>query len=86
MDIQPNIVICPSCEHQFAHNRVNGIALLEIVQKVEALKRMYCRLTLNSIEKDLNTLPPQVRKTILDNYGDFARDIHATLGFGVDAE
>lgn len=86
MEIQPNVVVCPHCEKQFVHNKVNGIALLEIVQKVEALKRMHQRLTLNAMEKELKTLPPALRKAVLDGYSDFARDIHAALGFGIDVE
>ena len=86
MEIQPNIVVCPHCEKQFVHNKVNGIALLEIVNKVEALKRMHQRLTLNAMENDLGTLPKNVRKAVLDGYSDLARDVHAALGFGNDSE
>lgn len=86
MDIQPNVIVCPHCEKQFVHNKVNGIALLEIIQKVEALKRMYCRLTLNAIEHELKIMPAPVRKAVLDGYSDYARDVHATLGFGNEAE
>jgi hypothetical protein len=86
MDIQPNIVVCPHCEKEFTHNKVNGIALLEIVSKIESLKRMHQRLTLNAMERELGVLPKNVRKAVLDGYSDLSRDVHAALGFGLDAE
>jgi hypothetical protein len=87
MEIKPNIVVCPHCEKSFTHNRVNGIALLEIAQSVEAKKRMHCRLSLDTLEREYGgQLPKPVKKAILDGYNDLARDIHTILGFGVDAE
>ena len=87
MDIKPNIIVCPHCEKEFIHNRVNGLALLEIVQNVEAKKRMHCKLTLDTLDREYpNGLPKSVRKAILDGYSDLARDIHTLLGFGTEAE
>lgn len=86
MEIKPNIVVCPHCEKQFVHNRVNGLALLEIVNNVEAKKRMHCKLTLDTLEREYGQLPKAVRKAILDGYSDLARDIHTVLGFGSEAE
>lgn len=86
MDIKPNIVVCPHCEQQFVHNRVNGLALIEIINSVEAKKRMHCKLTLDTLEREYGQLPKAVRKAILDGYSDLARDIHTVLGFGADAE
>ena len=87
MDITPNIVICPFCNKNFEHNKVNGIALLEIVQNVETRKRMHCRLTLDAIERSIaGELPKPIKKAVLDGYNDLARDIHTILGLGTDVE
>lgn len=88
IQITPNIVVCPSCDKEFTHNRVNGIALVEIVQSVEAKKRMHCRLTLDALEREFpnGELPKAIKKAVLDGYNDLARDIHTILGFGVEAE
>lgn len=88
MDITPNIVVCPHCEKEFIHNRVNGIALLEIIQSVQAKTRMHTRLTLDALEREYKgqELPRAVKKAILDGYNDLARDIHTILGFGTEAE
>jgi len=85
--ITPNIVVCPHCEHEFTHNRVNGIALLDIIQSVDARKRMHSRLTLDALEKEFGgKVPPTIRKAILDGYSDLSRDVQTILGFGVDVE
>ena len=87
VDILTNSVVCPHCGKSFYHNKVNGIALLEIIQNIEARKRMYCRLSLDALERDLSgELPKNVKKIILDNFNDFARDIHTLLGFGREVE
>jgi hypothetical protein len=87
MEIKPNIVVCPHCEKSFIHNRVNGLALLEIAEGVEAKKRMHCRLSLDTLEREYGgQLPRPVKKAILDGYNDLARDIHTILGFGTEAE
>jgi hypothetical protein len=88
MDAIAHSVVCPNCANSFEHNKVNGIALLEIVQTIETRKRMHCRLTLDAVERaDLSAAQFRaIKKAILDGYNDLARDIHTTLGFGVDVE
>jgi hypothetical protein len=88
----PNIIVCPSCGKDFEYNKVNGIALMEVVSALEARKRMYIRLTLDNIERQLRKEGAAVidyaslKKTILDNMNDYSRDVNSILGFGVDAE
>lgn len=80
-----NIAVCPSCNAQFAHNKVNGVALLQASHDVEARKRMYCRLTLDSLERlsqEKNLTFQMIKKVVLDNMNDFNRDIQTMLGFG----
>lgn len=87
MDIRPNVVVCPHCDKSFINNRVNGMALLDIATGVEAKKRMHCRLTLDTLEREYKgKLPPAVKKAVLDGYNDLARDIHTIMGFGTEAE
>jgi len=87
IDFTPNQVVCPHCNKQFIHNKVNGIALLEIAQGIEARKRMHCRLTLDAVEKIFNgEVPRPIKKAILDGYNDLARDMHTILGFGQETE
>ena len=87
MEIKPNTVVCPHCDKTFVHNRVNGLALLEIAQSVEAKKQVHCRLTLNTLDREYNgEIPRAVKKAILDGYNDLARDIHTIMGFGTEAE
>lgn len=88
MDIIPNTIFCPHCGKNFVHNKVNGIALLEISQTIETRKRMRCRLTLDAIERaDLDEATFRaIKKAILDGYNDLARDIHTILGFGTEVE
>lgn len=83
-----NEVVCPHCSKVFIHNKVNGIALVELAQAIETKKRMHCRLTLSTLERELNqdVLPKAIKKAVLDGYNDLARDIHTILGFGNDAE
>lgn len=88
MEIIANAIVCPHCGKNFVHNRVNGMALLEVVQNVEARKRMHCRLTLDAMERaDLDEPTfKAIKKVILDGYNDLARDVHTILGFGTEAE
>jgi len=89
MEIPKNIVVCPKCDTHFEHNKINGIALLEAVQDIEARKKMYCRLTLDAIErvKEDEKIPyPVIRKIVLDALSDFARDVHSIIGFGTEVE
>lgn len=87
VDFQPNEVVCPHCNKQFIHNKINGIALLEIATGVEARKRMHCRLTLDSIERTFNgDVPRPIKKAVLDGYNDLSRDVLTILGFAKDLE
>ena len=85
ISIQPNVVVCPHCNKDFNHNRVNGLALIEIAGAVDAKKRMHCRLTLNALERIYpDGLPKEVKKAILDGYNDLVRDMNTILGFEVE--
>lgn len=87
LQVTPNVVVCPHCEQPFQYNRVNGLALLEIANGIEQRKRTRIRLTIDALEREYGgTVPPAVRKAILDGYNDLARDIHTLLGFGTQAE
>ena len=88
MDTLTQEVVCPHCGNSFIHNKVNGIALLEIVQTIETRKRMHCRLTLDAIERSDLTVAQfkAIKKAVLDGYNDLARDIHTTIGFGLEVE
>lgn len=89
MEIPKNIVVCPSCETQIEYNKVNGVALLEAVKDIEARKKMYCRLTLDTLEriKKDDLIPyTAVRKIVLDALSDFARDVDSIIGFGTEVE
>lgn len=86
---QPNIVVCPKCNHYFEHNMVNGLALIDAVSRIDARKRMYCRLVLDSVErldKDGHLSFPVVKKVVLDNFNDFNRDTQTILGLGTEVE
>lgn len=87
--IMQNVIVCPHCEQAFVHNKVNGVALVQLASDIESRKRMYIRLMLNTIErlennKELNSIT--VRKVILDNINELVRDIHTNIGFGTDSE
>lgn len=78
-----NLAVCPNCHHKFAHNKVNGVALVEAVADIDARKRMYCRLTLNdlerlSLQKELKFA--DIKKIVLDKFNDFNRDVQTILG------
>ena len=82
-----NIAVCPSCHTKFAHNKINGIALIEAKSDIDARKRMYCRLTLNALERlslEKTLTFNMIKKVVLDNFNDFYRDIETMLGFGDD--
>ena len=84
-----NTVVCPNCNTQFEHNKVNGVALIQAASDIEARKRMYTKLMLDSIEalSRRGTIEfAVVRKIVLDNVNDFARDVDTILGIGVEAE
>jgi hypothetical protein len=82
-----NLVVCPACQNQFQHNKVNGLAIIEVLGDISARKRMYCRLTLDSLERlatEKTLTFTMIKKIVLDNFNDFDRDIHTMLGFGED--
>lgn len=82
----PQVIVCPHCDKEFTYNRVNGMALLEVASNVEAKKKMHCRLSLNTLERELKDTPywPAVKKAVLDGYNDLARDVFAILGLEVE--
>ena len=87
MQVTPSIIVCPHCDKEFMYSRVNGMALVELVQIIEQRKRMRIRLTLDSLDREFSEgIPSPVKKAVLDGYNDLARDIHTLLGFGLDAE
>jgi hypothetical protein len=86
---QANIVTCPHCLRAFENNKVNGLALQQAVASIDARKRMYCKLSLDDLERlgragAINF--PEAKKIVLDNFNDFVRDINTILGWGVEAE
>ena len=84
-----NLVTCPHCGQHFENNKINGIALIQAAEDIEKRKRMYCRLTLDSLEnlhKNGGLTFAASKKIILDNFNDFSRDIHTIIGFGTEAE
>lgn len=86
---EPNIVSCPHCDHTFVNNRINGLALIEAINHIESRKRMYCKLTLDSLEKmDKEGILDfaKSKKVVLDNFNDWGRDIQTILGIGQDVE
>ncbi len=89
MSFESNVVVCPECEHKFIHTKINGVALVEAAADIEKRKRMYCKLSLDALErldKDGKLTFPQIKKIILDNFNDFSRDVHTIIGFGNEAE
>lgn len=87
MDITPNIVQCPNCKETFQHDRVNGLALIELASSINARKKMQCRLTLNDLEREYGgEIPHNVRKLVLDGYNELARGIATLIGYGTEAE
>lgn len=84
-----NVVVCPNCTQAFEHNKINGIALIQAASDIEARKRMYTKLMLDSIEALARRGViefPVVRKIVLDNVNDFSRDVQTILGLGEDVE
>jgi hypothetical protein len=89
MNFESNIVVCPHCNETFEHNRINGVALTEAAASIEKQKRMYCKLSLDALErleKEGKLTFPQVKKILLDNMNDFTRATHTIIGFGTEAE
>lgn len=89
MGFETNTVVCPQCSHQFDHSKINGIALIEAAANIEKQKRMYCKLSLDSLErldKEGKLYFPQTKKILLDNFNDFTRAVHTIIGFGREVE
>jgi len=87
--IMQNVVVCPHCGNAFEHNKVNGVALVELASDIESRKRTYLRLILNEVERlerSSELTSANVRKVVLDNINDLVRDIHTNIGFGLEAE
>lgn len=86
---QGNVAVCPNCSNVFEHNKVNGIALVQAVNDVDARKRMYCRMTLDSLERlalEKKLSFDQIKKIVLDNFNDFNRDVQSIIGYGDDID
>lgn len=89
LDLGGSIAVCPHCGNAFNHNKINGLALIEAITDIEARKRTYCRLTLDSLERmalDKTLDFKMIKKVILDNFNDYNRDVQTILGWGTDAE
>jgi hypothetical protein len=87
--VTQNIVVCPHCERAFEHNKVNGVALVQLASDIESLKRVAIRLMLNEVDRldrDGELTAATIRKIILDKVNDLIRNIHTNIGFGVDSE
>lgn len=87
--LETTVVVCPHCGKQFEHNKVNGVALVEAAANIEKQKRMYCKLSLDALErlaKEDNLTFPQTKKVLLDNFNDFTRAVHTIIGFGREVE
>lgn len=84
---EPNIVSCPKCEHVFANNRINGLALIEAVNHIDAQKRIFSKLALDTLEAQLTEREFKiVRKVFLDRFNDWGRSIQTILGMGHEIE
>jgi hypothetical protein len=86
---QANIVTCPHCSLSFENNKVNGLALQQAVANIDARKRMYCKLSLDDLERlgRAGAISfPEAKKIVLDNFNDLVRDINTILGWGVEIE
>lgn len=92
MAVLQNIVVCPHCDNAFEHNKINGIALVELASDIEARKRTCLKLTLDTIDSEVRAGKldaaefQKLRKIILDNVNDMVRDVHTYIGFGLTVE
>jgi len=92
MQVLQNVVVCPYCDKAFEHNKINGIALVELASDIEARKRTCLKLTLDTIDSEVRAGNlsaaefQKLRKIILDNVNDMIRDIHTHIGFGLESE
>lgn len=84
---EPNTVSCPKCDHVFTNNRINGLALIEAVNHIDAQKRVYSKLALDTLQEQLSPEDFRVvRKVVLDRFNDWNRSIQTILGMGRDVE
>lgn len=84
-----NIAHCPHCGEKFAHDKINGVALVAAISEIDSRKRMRCRLILNDLEDlaNANKLKfTDIKKIFLDGINDFNRDVQTILGLDDDAE
>lgn len=84
-----NVATCPSCGTTFPHNKINGVSLIATVSDIDARKRMYCKLGLDSIERlaqERELKFNMIKKIFLDNFNDFNRDIQSILGYTDEVE
>ena len=82
-------ITCPHCGNRFEYNKVNGVNLVDIATNIEKQKRMYCKLSLDALErlgKNGELTFPQTKKIVLDNFNDFTRAVHTIIGFGREVE
>ncbi len=83
------LAVCPSCGNTFRHNKINGLALVEAIDMIDARKRMHCRLTLDTLERmalEKTLTFNEIKKVILDNFNDYNRGVQTILGWGTDVE
>lgn len=86
---EPNEIACPNCSHTFVNTRINGLALIEAINIIDARKRMYCKLALDLLEnysRSGNLNFPMTKKIVLDHFNDWGRDIQTILGSGQEVE
>lgn len=87
--VMQNVIVCPHCEQAFVHNKVNGVALVQLASDIESRKRVALKLMLNTmdrLDRDHELTAGNIRKVILDSVNDLIRDIHTNIGFGTEAE
>lgn len=83
-----NLATCPTCGSQFEHNKINGVALVQAVNDIDARKRMHLRLMIDGLER-LDLTRPEftaIRKVVLDGINEFNRDVQTILGLDDDVE
>lgn len=84
---EQNLVVCPKCNHNFQNQWINGSSIIEAANHIEARKRMYCKLALNSLERlgENNEMTfAAAKKVFLDNINDLTRDVVTILGLEVE--
>lgn len=83
-----NLAVCPECNAQFEHNKINGVALVQAVNDIDARKRMHCKLIIDALERLDLDVPAfrATRKVVLDGMNDFNRDVQTILGLADEVE